>query len=117
MRTGRMRVDAVVIGTIGLDFTRGGVGVTARAALVSSRSGQTHGWTESASWSTETFRAVEALKAAMERDLFAHHFTEEGDELTQPPTPAGNIHSPGRPAGIGEGLTDSGSPKLDPTDL
>lgn len=116
MRTGRLRVDAVVVGTLAVDFTRGGVNLTARAALVDSRSGQTHGWTESAAWSTETFRAIEALKAAMERDLFTHHFTEDGDGSALPPPTAGEAGLHSRPAGIGEGLTGDPTP-LDPLDL
>lgn len=107
MKTGTFRADALTLHSVAIDFSRGGVGLTARAGFVHTGSGVTHGWTETATWSTRTLQAIEALKEAMETDLAAHHF--HGGDGALPTAPAreggGGLTIASPPRGIGDDLT------------
>jgi len=82
--------------------------LTARAAFVDTRTGNTHGWTEGTGtiWSEETKRALVALVELMELDLSRLHF------LGMPEAPSNIQGMRTEPGGLGEHLTDDDAPSV-----
>lgn len=103
MVTGSMQADGVVVGEMSASFLNGAT-LKAKAAFVSSRSGQTHGWTENQTWSPATIVALQALRYAMEADLGRLHLA--GGE--NPEVPAQNGATEASGPGLGEHLRGEG---------
>jgi hypothetical protein len=78
---------------------------TAKAAFVSSRTGDTHGWTNAGTsvWSPETIEKLKELRALMEIDLGRLHLEGGGEALIGPSSTATSVSKGSEgPGGIGE---------------
>lgn len=79
MKTGTLKADGLIVAEINITFLRGPAPkMDAKAAIVNSSAGQTHGWTTaSGNWSPETLERLAALRESMESDMAKEHFVQE----------------------------------------
>ena len=80
MKHGTLKADAVVIGEIEVNLLAPTAKVHAKAAFVSTTTGQTHAWTTHTNWSPDTMRKLAELREAMEEDIAAEHFEGGGQD-------------------------------------
>lgn len=82
--------------------------LSARAAFVDSKTGETHGWTEAQGtvWSEKTKAALAALITSMEQDMGRLHFA------SIPAAPVPDAGSRSEPGGLGEHLQDHDAPSV-----
>lgn len=100
---GAPKFDTLAVAELTVDFKGQGVGVSVKAAFVSSTTGHTHGWTQSnGPWTQRTQELLAQLRASLEADMGDKHFEGATD-----PT-SGNVSSP-KATGLGELLRDSTS--------
>ena len=97
------KFDQLKVAEISVNFLEASPSITAKAAFISTQTGQTHGWTTGRQWSPETLEKLAELRASMERDLAVTHF-EDGAISTS--TPVGSIRESF--AGLGEHLGSAG---------
>lgn len=96
MIDGTLKATGIAVGEFSCNVLSATVKLTAKAAFIDARSGQTHGWTSCDSWSPATMAKMREFMEAMELDLARQHFTAFS------PTTS-NVADPARPAGIPEG--------------
>lgn len=76
--TGTPKFDGIAILDLTVDFTQPSARLTAKAAYVNTKTGETHGWTSGSQWSEETRSLLAALRQSMEQDIAARDFISEG---------------------------------------
>lgn len=103
---GSIVFDGVAITTIEADLLN--KSLTARAAFINSKTGNTHGWTEAQGtiWSERTKAAFKALVDCMEQDIGRLHFSN------LPATQVSESSVSSEPSGIGEHLQDHDAPSV-----
>lgn len=95
--------DGMAVGEISVTFVEQPFKVTAKAAFVNTKNGQTHGWTTCSQWSAATLDKLRELRELMERDLEAIHFADSSFSST-PTTSMGSGSLPSQFKGLGEAL-------------
>lgn len=109
MINGLIRFNSLAMAEGSFSFLGVNIQLRGKAAFVDTKTGKTHGSTESnAGWSKETFAALDQLRACMERDLARVHFSESSESSGILGTPHAEP-----PSGIGENLRGGGeAPQL-----
>jgi hypothetical protein len=110
MIKGTAKFDGITIGEFTAEFMGPTLHLTAKAAFVNSRSGDTHGWTTNKTWSPSVIDKLRELKLLMEIDLAAIHL--DYVELVSAPITSTPSHSSREPGGIGEHVGDGAVPQL-----
>ena len=108
---GTLKADQLVLGKFSVDWLRETMRVTALAALVNSKTGQTHAFIDGAGvqWSTDTKRALDELRVCMESDLARVHL--EGASVVEQTLASGSAGL--KVSGLGEHLgTTDGVPSI-----
>lgn len=98
-----VKFDGIRVAELSVSFMEASALLTAKAAFVNTRTGDTHGWTTGRRWSAATLEKLSELRASMERDLEGMHF--EDGALTPV---AGNEGLPAAFKGLGERYTGAG---------
>lgn len=103
---GSIVFDGIAIATVEADVIN--KKLTARAAFIDSKTGETHGWTEAQGtvWTEKTKAALVALINSMEQDMGRLHFAGI------PATPMPDSSSRSEPGGLGEHLQDHDAPSV-----
>jgi hypothetical protein len=87
MIKGYAKFDSIVVGELTAAFIGPTLDFKAKAAFVDSKTGQTHGWTTSQTWSPPVIAKLKELRELMEMDLGAVHFEGGGEVVSNTVTP------------------------------
>ena len=100
--------DGISVGEISVNFMEQPPKIQAKAAFISRKTGQTHGWTTCHQWSTETAAKLKELRASMEQDLEALHFADSASAVESSTTTMGSGGLSNGFKGLGEQLGSAG---------
>lgn len=103
MIRGYAKFDGLALGEGTFSFLGATVHLEAKAAFVSTKTGDTHGWTKSTQWSPAVIAKLQELRALMEADLGRIHLQDGGEVLT---TGARGVAPAVESGGLGEHLRD-----------
>lgn len=110
MRTAKF--NHVAVGELSANFLEMPAKVSAKAAFVDTKTGQTHGSTVCTHWSEATTQKLRELREAMERDLARLHFADAGEGgAVETTTGSGAIRETFKGLGEHLGAADSGVPQ------
>lgn len=98
--SGVMRFTGIAIAEVSIDKREPTLKMTAKAAFVDPRTGDTHGWTTGGQWSPATIEKMGELIALMENDLAIKHLEGAGSS----PSTGVAVARPGISGGLGEHL-------------
>ena len=107
MIRGTPQFDGIAAGEVSMNFMGASFRMTAKAAFVNSKTGQTHGWTTHETWSPAIIEKVKELRALLEAEIAQSHFSDvdgartPGIKFTKESEP---------PAGLGEHLSANAEP-------
>jgi hypothetical protein len=103
MIRGSARFDGLAILEGSFNFLGSGMKLEGKAAFVSTKTGDTHGWTTNTQWSPQVVEKLKELRALMELDLGRLHLEGGGEILV---APAGVVPTASGPSGLGEHVRD-----------
>ncbi len=85
---GDPKIDGLVVSEIEVNFLANPVTIEVTAAFISTKGGDTHGWTKGhgSQWSDETRQNLKALRESMENDMAKVHFVTSNSGATKKPT-------------------------------
>jgi hypothetical protein len=109
MIRGTPKFDGVAIAEGSFNFLGTGPALVGKAAFVSTKTGDTYGWTKNEVWSRATIEKLQELRALMEIDLGLRHLEGGGESLAGPATlagPSGGLRDLG---GLGDHLSGDGT--------
>lgn len=109
MIQGRAKFDAIALGEGSFSFLGSTIHLEGKAAFVSARSGDTHGWTKNTNWSPAVIEKLSELRALMEVDLGQLHLEDGGEALS---TAARRVPVAGGPGGLSEHLATEKVPSV-----
>lgn len=98
--------NGIAVGELTVNFLESPAKVVAKGAFINTATGATHGWTTCQQWSPETIIKLKELRALLEQDMVAVHFSDAASSFSgvvSPPTPRGGQIREGF-KGLGEHL-------------
>ena len=103
MIRGTPKFDGVAVLEGEFNFLSPTISLKGKAAFISTKTGDTHGWTTNTGWSKETIAKLQELRALMELDLGRLHL-ETGDPLATSSSGVDVVPQAGDDGGLGSHL-------------
>ena len=105
MIRGYPKFDGLAVGEGTFSFLGATIHLEAKAAFVSAKTGDTHGWTKNTQWSPQVMEKLRELRTLMEIDLGRLHLTDGGEMPATAATSGPSFGSDG--GGLGEHFRDT----------